>query len=338
MRSHRDAQVVTTLRPQVSGVLTQVRSGGAAREEGPAVATIDLGRSDRAAAGDRARCSTRRARERESHARAFPHSASQTDRALLSRYAASRSRSSKHPRLDRANEATARADLGYTRVVAPVAGRIGLRPSTSQPRLAGDATASLITQLRRSTSSSRFRRTGAADPGPFGSGGSCRYCFYVRGRRSSATACSAPSTTISTADRDIMANAPSPWLRTLFPNRSSTCGCCSIRSTRGGRAVTALRQGRAGPSLVLRDDRRCTVRHVERGIATAEVVSITKGLEAGERVVTEGADRLREGARVQLADAAASGASAAGRGRGGRGERGERSDRGERPARPSSAP
>ena len=50
----------------------------------------------------------------------------------------------------------------------------------------------------------------------------------------------------------------------------------------------------------------------QRGVATNEVVSIAKGLDAGERVVTEGGDRLREGARVQLAgDRPASGASGA---------------------------
>ena len=54
------------------------------------------------------------------------------------------------------------------------------------------------------------------------------------------------------------------------------------------------------------------LRPVERGVATNDVIAVTKGLEAGERVVTEGGDRLRDGARVQLpSDRAASAAAGA---------------------------
>ena len=43
--------------------------------------------------------------------------------------------------IDRANEGTARLNLGYTRIVAPVAGRVGLRPiDTGNYIGAGDAT------------------------------------------------------------------------------------------------------------------------------------------------------------------------------------------------------
>ena len=52
---------------------------------------------------------------------------------------------------------------------------------------------------------------------------------------------------------------------------------------------------------------------MQRGVATNDVIAVTKGLEAGERVVTEGGDRLREGARVQLASERPAAAAAAGR-------------------------
>ena len=65
--------------------------------------------------------------------------------------------------------------------------------------------------------------------------------------------------------------------------------------------VTALRRGPSGDFVyVINDDRTVTLRPVERGVATNDVIAVTKGLEAGERVVTEGGDRLRDGARVQL--------------------------------------
>jgi len=73
---------------------------------------------------------------------------------------------------------------------------------------------------------------------------------------------------------------------------------------------------RTGPNgdyvYVVNEDRTVSVRAVERGVATNEVIAITKGLALGERVVTEGGDRLRDGARVQLAaDAPQRGASGA---------------------------
>jgi multidrug efflux system membrane fusion protein len=60
-------------------------------------------------------------------------------------------------------------------------------------------------------------------------------------------------------------------------------------------------------------DGTVTVRPVVLGVVDAERVAVTAGLKAGEIVVTEGADRLRDGAPVQLPNTAASppGAAAA---------------------------
>ena len=44
-----------------------------------------------------------------------------------------------------------------------------------------------------------------------------------------------------------------------------------------------------------------------QGVATADSVQITKGLQVGERVITEGGDRLKDGAKVSLPGDAASG-------------------------------
>jgi multidrug efflux system membrane fusion protein len=79
--------------------------------------------------------------------------------------------------------------------------------------------------------------------------------------------------------------------------------------------VTAVRQGPSGDFVyVLREDRTVSLRPVKRGIATTDRVAITDGLQAGEKVITEGADRLRDGARVVLpGDRPASGAFGGGR-------------------------
>ena len=65
--------------------------------------------------------------------------------------------------------------------------------------------------------------------------------------------------------------------------------------------VTAVRIGPDGNFVyVVNEDRTVSVRNVKRGDATVDVVAITDGLKAGEDVVTEGGDRLKDGARVLL--------------------------------------
>ena len=72
--------------------------------------------------------------------------------------------------------------------------------------------------------------------------------------------------------------------------------------------VTALRHGPTGDFVyVLDDDRTVTQVGVTQGVATADSVQITKGLQVGERVITEGGDRLKDGAKVSLPGDAASG-------------------------------
>jgi multidrug efflux system membrane fusion protein len=67
--------------------------------------------------------------------------------------------------------------------------------------------------------------------------------------------------------------------------------------------VTALRHGTSGDFVyVVQEDRTVKVRAVTRGEATVDVIAVTSGLAVGERVVTEGGDRLKDGARIQLAD------------------------------------
>jgi multidrug efflux system membrane fusion protein len=82
--------------------------------------------------------------------------------------------------------------------------------------------------------------------------------------------------------------------------------------------VTALRHGPNGDFVyLLQGDRTVRVRPVTRGVQSVDVVAISQGLQAGERVVTEGGDRLKDGAAVQIAgERPAGGGSAPGGGRG----------------------
>ena len=91
--------------------------------------------------------------------------------------------------------------------------------------------------------------------------------------------------------------------------------------------VTALRHGPAGDFVYLLDDDRTVSQvHVTQGVSTSDSVQITKGLAVGEKVITEGGDRLKDGAKVQLPGDAASGPrrGASGAGFGGPGAHGGR--------------
>ena len=52
---------------------------------------------------------------------------------------------------------------------------------------------------------------------------------------------------------------------------------------------------------MVKADSTVTVRPVKLGPAQGEIVAVEGGLEVGESVVVDGADKLREGAKVELA-------------------------------------
>jgi membrane fusion protein, multidrug efflux system len=70
--------------------------------------------------------------------------------------------------------------------------------------------------------------------------------------------------------------------------------------------LAAIQRGPKGPFVYLiRPDNTVTPRPVKLGASAYDRVVVEAGLQSGDRVVTEGADRLREGASVTLPAAAA---------------------------------
>jgi multidrug efflux system membrane fusion protein len=225
--------------------------------------------------------------------------------------------------IDRANEGTARLNLGYSRIVAPIAGRVGLRPIDVGNYVgAGDTNGvAVLTQLAPidvefAVPQDRIPEVQAS----VAAGAKLPVAAFDRTRTKKLA-----DGLFATLDNQVdvqtgtvkakarFANADTA----LFPNQFVNVRLL-LRSVEGAVVVpvTAMRQGPNGDFVyVLNDDRTVSVRPVERGVATNDVIAVAKGLAAGERVVTEGGDRLRDGARVQLAsDRPASGAYAGRRG------------------------
>jgi multidrug efflux pump subunit AcrA (membrane-fusion protein) len=62
----------------------------------------------------------------------------------------------------------------------------------------------------------------------------------------------------------------------------------------------AVQQGPQGAFVYLVRDGKAVVRPVTVGIVEAERASIAGGLDAGDEVITDGVDRLRDGSAVEV--------------------------------------
>jgi len=227
---------------------------------------------------------------------------------------------------DRANEGTARLNLGYTKVVAPISGRVGLRVvDIGNLVSAGEAAGiAVITQLAPIDVEFAVPQDRVAELGPR-SGARMTALAYDRTRSTVLEKGEffAMDNQVDTQTGTVMAKARFANAGSaLFPSQFVNVRL-ELRTIKDAVVVpvTALRHGSAGDYVyVLQDGQTASLRPVKRGIATVDKVQIASGLEAGEQVITEGADRIKDGARVTLPTQRAGGDGEHG-GRGGHGER-----------------
>jgi multidrug efflux system membrane fusion protein len=227
---------------------------------------------------------------------------------------------------DRAAEGTARLNLGYTKVIAPITGRVGLRVVDIGNLVgSGDATGiAVITQL--APIDVEFSIPQDSVPGVMqrvNDGAALPALALDRTRTNTLD-----SGTFAAMDNQIDTQTGTVKAKARFANAKSTLFPSQFVNVRLELRtikdavmvpVNAVRHGTKGDFVwVLKADKSVTMRTVTRGEATIENVQIASGLQAGEQVITEGADRLKEGAKVTLpggrarrvgAAAAATGAS-----------------------------
>ena len=99
---------------------------------------------------------------------------------------------------------------------------------------------------------------------------------------------------------------------TLFPNQFVNVRLL-VRTIPGAVVVptTAVAVGAPGTYVyVIGADNKVTMRVVKTGVAFDNLTQIVSGLNAGERVVTDGLDRLRDGREVKVVQAAGGGKDA----------------------------
>jgi multidrug efflux system membrane fusion protein len=208
---------------------------------------------------------------------------------------------------DKASVGTARLNLGFSRVVAPVSGRVGLRVvDVGNIVTANSATGiAVVTQITPID----IEFTVPQDEVPRlqlqAGQGSLPVIAFDRtktvelDRGVFSTLDNLVDTTTGTVKAKArFGNAGGK----LFPNQFVNVRL-SLQTLRNAVVVpvTAVRTGSDGDFVwKLNPDKTVTRIKVTRGPGTATTVSIAQGLAAGDKVITEGGDRLTDGAKVTL--------------------------------------
>lgn len=304
----------STVRPQVSGVITKIHfSEGQMVRAGQVLATIDPRPFEMAllqARGQRQRDEAQLESAKVTLARY---------RTLLEQDSIARQEVDTQAALvkqlegtvmtDRAAEGVARLNLGHASVKAPISGRIGLR-GVDVGNLVGSGDANgvaVITQLAPID----VEFTVPQDQLP------------MLQQRIAANA-KLPTTAFDRTRTVLLASGSFAALDNLVDVQTGTVRAKARFANADGKLfpsqfvnlrlqanlienavvvpVTALRHGANGDFVYVLNAAERTVaqRKVTRGVATVDKVEIRTGLKAGEQVITEGADRLRDGAKVTL--------------------------------------
>src|SRR3954470_17718580 len=212
-------------------------------------------------------------------------------------------------RTDQSQIESAKLQLTYSRVTAPISGRLGLR-QVDQGNVvrAGDANGLVvITQLQpvavvftipQDSLPAVLKRLKASEKPPVQA--------WDRENRNRLA-----SGTLITVDNQIDPATGTVKLKAEFPNTDGSLfsnqfvNVRMLVETRKDQTVVpaaAVQRGAQGMFVyVVKDDSTVTVRPVKVGPTDGPVTAIDSGLEPGERVVVDGVDRLREGAKIETA-------------------------------------
>ena len=206
----------------------------------------------------------------------------------------------------------AQLDLSHTKIIAPISGRVGLRTvdvgnavSTSDAN--GIAVITQVTPMDVVFAVPQDRISDVLNAANNKTQADLQVMALDRTRTGvlgSGTFASldnqVDTTTGTVKAKARFANADSALFANQFVNIQ-----LRIRSIDNAVVVpvTAVRLGGSGDFVFVLNaaERTVSIRPVVRGQATGEKVAIASGLKVGEQVITEGADRLKDGSRVSLA-------------------------------------
>ncbi|TMH20083.1 MAG: MdtA/MuxA family multidrug efflux RND transporter periplasmic adaptor subunit [Betaproteobacteria bacterium] len=209
-----------------------------------------------------------------------------------------------------------RLQLAYARITAPVGGRLGLRlVDPGNIVRSGDANGLVvITQLQPITVvftipqdnlPSLMQRLRSGERLPVEA--------YDRQQKVKLA-----TGALLTVDNQIDPSTGTVKLKAQFPNEDTSLfpnqfvNVRMLLDTRRDATLvpnaSVVRGGQGTFVYVVKEDRTVELRKVSVGMAEGDDLSVESGLAPGELVVVEGSDRLRDGAKVEIPDRAASAA------------------------------
>ncbi|MCW3155843.1 MdtA/MuxA family multidrug efflux RND transporter periplasmic adaptor subunit [Achromobacter spanius] len=209
---------------------------------------------------------------------------------------------------DQANVDNAKLQLDYARITAPISGRLGLRQVDRGNLVSSSDTNGLVVITQTQPISVVFTLPETQLPevrAELAAGRTLPVDAYDRAdTRRIATG------VLETLDNQIDVTTGTLKLKAkfdnaddaLFPNQFVNVRLHVLtRKDVTAIPTAAVQQGSAGAFVFLvQQDNTIVVRSVKLGAINNGMVAVNEGLKPGDRVVTEGTDRLRAGAKVEI--------------------------------------
>src|SRR5271165_3723036 len=214
---------------------------------------------------------------------------------------------------DQAQVKTAELNVAYTHIVSPVTGRVGLRQVDPGNYLQPSDANGIVVITQIDPISVVF--SAPEDDLPqiaarLNSGAKLKVTVFDRANVNELAA-----GTLTTYDSQVDVTIGTIKMRATFDNSKGILfpqQFVNVRilvDTLSGVALAPNAAVQIGPAgnfvYVLDDDSTVSKRDVVTGPANGKLTTITSGLAAGDKVVVDGVDRLRDGAKVKVAEAAA---------------------------------
>ena len=207
----------------------------------------------------------------------------------------------------------ARLQLSYARIAAPIGGRLGLRIVDPGNMVRGSDAAGIavITQvdpisvlftIPQDSLPRVLARLNAGEKPPVEAWDREQKNLLAKGA-------------LVTTDNQIDVTTGTVKLKAQFPNKEGKLfpnqfvNVRMVVDTRRDAVLVpsqAVQRGTQGTLVyVVKDDSTVALRTVAVGPTEGQLTAIESGLQAGERVITDGVDRIREGAKVEVTEAGA---------------------------------
>jgi multidrug efflux system membrane fusion protein len=221
---------------------------------------------------------------------------------------------------DQAQIDTARTQLGYTTIIAPLEGRTGMRQVDAGNIVhASDTTGMVvITQLHPISVLFTLPQQSLAAVANAMRGGAPKVLAYAQGAAGSAAGV-LDTGTLAVLDNQVDPTTGTIKLKATFPNsdRRLWPGAfvgVELQVDTAKNAVVvppaAVQRGPRGAYVYVVNQDNTTSRHnVTVGHEDAQASIITEGVKPGDRVVIDGASRLSDGSKVSIVQPAAAGSA-----------------------------